>query len=127
MGIKLAIPTVCALHFIKDFSQEPQSAVGVCDLGDLPEGFVVESVYVQELVALTATTTIKVGPTADDDGFLAAVDPAAIQKGAGALLGADNADIDHVLAASQKLLLTTAVAAAVEGKIAIIVKGFQAF
>jgi hypothetical protein len=125
--MKLSIPTLCVLHFIKDFTLEPQAAVGVVDLGALPENFVVDSVYVQELSALTAGTTIKVGPTADDDGYLAAVDPAAIQKGVGALLGADAADVDAVLAANQKLLLTTAVNPAVAGKIAILIKGFQAF
>lgn len=125
--IKLAVPQIACLLFLKDFSLEPQAAVGVVDLGELPQGFVVESVYVQELAALTATTTIKVGPTADDDGFMIAADPAAIQKGAGALLGADNADVDYVVAADQKLLITTAVAAAVAGKIAVFVKGFQTF
>lgn len=127
MGSKLAAPSVACLKYIYDFDLNPQAGVGAVDVGDLPQNFVVESVYVQQLKDVTATTTIAVGPTADPDGFLAAVDLAATQKGAGALQAADADDIDYVVPADQKLLLTTAVAAAVTGQVAVIVKGIQLF
>lgn len=127
MGSKLTTPALLVLHFIKDFTLEPQAAVGAVDLGDLPENFIVDSVYMQELADVTAGTTIAVGPTASPAGFVAAVAPAGIQKGAGALLGADAADTDYVVPAAQKLLITTAVNPAVVGKVAVFVKGFQAF
>lgn len=128
MGSKLSAPSSGVLKYTYDFSLAPQSVVGVVDLGELPENFIVESVYIQELVAVTATTTIKAGPTADDDGFCLAADiTAAPVKGVGALQAADAADIDYVVPAAQSLLLTTAVAPAITGKVVVMVKGFQAF
>lgn len=124
--MKMTTPSLAVLHYIYDFSLNPQDAVGEVDLGELPENFIVDSVYTQVLTEVTATTTIAVGPTADPDGFVAATDLAGIQRGAGALLAADADSIDHVLPAAQNLLLTTAVAAAVAGKVAVFVKGFQA-
>jgi hypothetical protein len=132
MGLKLSKPELIALHFIKDFSLEPQTAVGAVSLGDLPDGFVIQSIRVQELVALTATTTIALGEDGggDADGYLVAVDPAASQRGAGALLydATDKHYNESVVdPAKDGLLLTTAVAAAVAGKICVIVQGFQSF
>lgn len=131
MGSKLMTPELLVLKFTHDFSLAQQAAVGVVDLGDIPENFVVQSVSVQEITAVTASTTIKVGPTASDAGFCVAADlPAlAVTRGEGALVynGTDKRPIEYIVAASQKLLVTTAVAAAVTGKIAIFVQGYQAF
>jgi hypothetical protein len=127
MGSKLFKPELTVLHYEYSFLENPQAAVGVVDLGHLPEDFVVQSVSVRQDSALTATTTVKVGPTVDDDGYLVAVDPAAIQRGAGALLydAADKHYNEAVVGVDQKLLVTTAVAACVTGKLSVYVQGYQ--
>lgn len=129
MGSKLFTPALLVLKYVYDFSLNPQSVVGVVDLGDLPEGFVVQSVSTQEVDTVTATTTIKTGPTADDDGFNVAADLSGVVRGEGALVynSVDKRPLEYVVAASQKMLLTTAVAPAVAGKVAIFVQGYQAF
>ena len=130
MGQKLSIPSLVVLHFIHDFSVNPQGAVGAVKIGDLPDGFVIQSLRLQELSPLTATTTVAIGEDGggDADGYLAAVDPAATQRGAGALLAAAGVPTEHVVDPDKDgLQITTAVAAAVTGKVAVLVQGYQQF
>jgi hypothetical protein len=127
MGSKLYKAEAQVLHYSVDFVANPQSAVGAVNLGELPEGFVVQSVTVKEESALTASATVKVGPTSDDDGFVVAIDIASQKRGEGVLVyeATDKRPLEHVVAASQDLILTTAVAAAVAGKLSVFVQGYQ--
>ena len=130
MGLKLSIPALTVIHFIYDFSLNPQAGVGAVNIGDLPDGFIVQSMRLQELVGLTATTTVALGEDGggDADGYLAAVDPAATQKCTGALLGVAGGDLEHVVDPNKDgIVLTTAFAPAIVGKVAIFVQGYQTF
>lgn len=134
MGQKLSIPKLTVLHFIHDFSLENIANGSTKLLGDLPDGFVIQSIRLQELVALTASSTIALGEDGggDADGYLIAVDPAATQRGKGALVwdatSGNEFSIEHVVAASKDgLLMTVAGANAVVGKVAVLVQGYQSF
>jgi hexokinase len=127
MSSKLMSPALTVLKFERDFALEPL-AIGTAVLGNLPDGFVVQSARLQEVSAITSTATLALGEdgAGDADGYLVAVDPAATQRCHGALLGASGADLEHVVdAAKDGVLITAAVANVVAGKIAVYFQGYQ--
>jgi hypothetical protein len=132
MGAKLFNPELTVLKYEYDFSVNPQSGVGAVNLGNLPDEFVVQSVRCKVVGTLTATTTIALGEDGggDADGYLQAVDPAATQRGNGALVydatAGDDHFIEHVVDATKDgIVLTTAVAAAIAGKVIVYFQGYQ--
>lgn len=134
MGQKLSIPSLIVLHFIHDFSLEAVNSAATKKLGDLPDNFVIQSIRVQELAAVTATATIALGEDGggDADGYLAATDIPALgsSRGAGALLydAVDKEPLESVVdPAKDGLLMTVGTANAVAGKIAVFVQGYQQF
>ncbi len=132
MGSKLAKGEVKVLRFEHDFSVEAVNAAATKNLGNLPTGFIVQSVRVLEEETVTATATIALGEDGggDADGYLVAADLAATQRGKGALVwdstaGDEHPDEHSVAAATDGVLLTVGVANAVAGKVVVLFAGYQ--
>jgi hypothetical protein len=129
MGSKLYKGDLTVLKFKRDFAANPL-AQGTAKLGDLPTGFVIQSLRANIIGTLTASSTIALGEdgAGDADGYLVAVDPAASQRGEGALLynGTDKRPLEYVVPdATDGLLLTIAGADAAAGVLEVFVVGYQ--
>ncbi len=134
MSKGLFVGQKAVLQIIVDFELNPFAAAGNWTPDSLPPGFVAQSMSVQTITPTTASTTLKVGNAADDDGYMADViasDGAAknIQRCNGALLyeGTDKYFKEYPVALANIGFKLTAGAAISDGKYAFFIEGYQAF
>ena len=128
MGSKLYKAEQQVLHFERDLKANPV-AIGSVVLGELPTGFIIQSMRLKA-TGVTATTTLALGQDGGGsaNGYAVAADPAddANVRCLGALLANAGIPTEVLVAeATDGILLTVAAANAVAGKVEVFVQGYQ--